>query len=244
MSTADGRPGCGGMRPTAGRALEPRSRSNVRGFLAGPQSLNTPNPMPCTLRTVRGVRRMRTATIGAATAAILLAMVPVATATHGTDSLDQRRTYEVPPVWNDLALMSSTNLGDPTGTTEDGSLDGGGVIFARDALPAAHRGDVRSVDVSIVDDQWGPEVVMGTICVEIDGDDLCGEGFEPWQWFCGSLEGFDVPAGWVEVQVYLAGPGAQFLWDECPFEPAPTGATTGGVRTDDGGVFATFGLAS
>lgn len=170
--------------------------------------------------------------------AVGIVLVPM-TAVAQTDLTELRRTYEVPPAWNDLAIMTFLQEDDPTCTTADCKVNAGGVSFDRGAFPPTDAGAADRVDVRIVDDEWGPDVVMGTICIQSNDDGVCGAGSEPWQWFCGNVS-FNMTEGWQSIEVYLAGPGAQFLWAGCPYEPAPTGATTGGVLTEEGGVYATL----
>lgn len=69
------------------------------------------------------------------------------TAVAQTDLTEIRRTYEVPPAWNDLGIMTFLQEDDPTCTTADCKLNAGGVSFARSAFPPADAQAADRVDV-------------------------------------------------------------------------------------------------
>lgn len=174
---------------------------------------------------------------------LLLTAAP-ALAGHGGDPISVQRTYEVGPIevgavtciGNPQGLTGSC---DPTGQTQDGSIDVGGAIFTADDLPDG----VDAFQATIVDDIWGPDVVSGDMCTDEDGNDVCGETDkgEVEEEFCGSSSVVSIPPvpNFDSATVFVEGPQEQTT-NGCSTTAAPTGATTGGVLNPNGGIFITF----
>lgn len=168
-------------------------------------------------------------------------MTPAALAGHGAAPVTMHRTYELGPtffVWSCPPGDAGLDC-DPTGQTQDDSIDLGGVqIFAED-VPVG----VDTVQASVVDDVWGAGVVAGFLCTEENGDNICGdtEAGEVQQNFCGQSEVMDIPPApnWEKVDVFVSFPVWQV--EHCDPTAAPTGATSGGVANPAAGIFITFG---
>lgn len=178
-----------------------------------------------------------------AMAAMLVALgVPSAAAGHGGEPVTSHRTYE----WGQTEVIAincatgSSTLGtgcDPTGQTQDGSIDIAGIIWTPDELPDG----VDSVQTAIVDDVFGSGVISGDACTDENGNNVCGETEEGEveTEFCGSSATFDIPPApnWDAFVVFLEGVLEQNLNGCTP----DAYATTGGVLNPNGGVFTTFG---
>lgn len=164
---------------------------------------------------------------------ILVIGIAVATPTvwagHGGDPVTIHRTYE------QGTTFVGTHQDDPTGLTQDGTLDIGMTVVIPDELPPG----IDSVETFIVDDTFGPGVVAGSFCVYVDDDTMCGEedDGEPNEIFCGSSPTLSLPSGWWRIDVWVHGPfhQAQFC------DPTQGFATSGGVLNANGGIFLTFG---
>lgn len=176
-----------------------------------------------------------------------LMTAPLALAGHGGAAISVHRTYEFGPAGDFQAnncVTGNEDLGtgcDPTGQTQDGSIDYGGLIVTPDNPQVVDGMD--STQASIVDDVFGAEQVGGAICTDENGDGTaCDEDAgEVNGQFCGSSPVFEVPAApnFDAVVVFINGPMFQFF-QGCDMTVAPT-STTGGVLNPNGGVFFTFG---
>lgn len=171
--------------------------------------------------------------------ALALVTAPAALAGHGGDPVSIHATYELGPtffVWS--CPPGDAGLGcDPTGQTQDGSIDLGGVqIFAED-VP---RG-VDSVQAAVVDDVFGPGSVAGFLCTEEDGNNVCGETDkgEAAQVFCGSSSTLSIPPApnWEKTDVFVS----YYGWELTDCDLADGFATSGGVLNPNAGIFVTFG---
>lgn len=197
-----------------------------------------------TPRSLHGADRMERHHIRlllAAGATLALLAAPSASAGHGGDPVTLRATYEVGPlpgVWTCIpgSLLDGC---DPTGLSQDGSIDAGGARWFPDEVPEG----VDVVQASIVDDVWGANVIAANLFTCAGGNAICGdeEQGEVSVIFCGTSPPVDIPAApaWEQVGVFLG--YAVWQYTVCDFTDAPTGATTGGVLDPAGGIFVTFG---
>lgn len=183
----------------------------------------------------------------AATAVALLlavALAPLAAGGHGGTPVTLRATYETarPNAWP-VGLVWACPTGyllglagqeadcDPTGQTQDGSIDLGGAVFVNDD-PGGPLADTTRLRLAVVDDVFGAGVVAATFCI----DGVCDEETENQGTFCGDSGVIEVPDGWSDVVVWVWGPTGQAL--HCDIQEA-LGGTSGGVLTEDGGIFLT-----
>lgn len=171
--------------------------------------------------------------------AFLVVAVPL---TANAETITRHRTYEATLTgFFGVECAPGYVLGiddcDPTDRTDDGSIDVGAVRIPADGALAG----ATEVQVSIVDDVWGPDAVAGYVCA-LGTDDFysnCGEQQSGYDTFCGKSEPVSPHTGEIgEVWVYVLGPRYQALF--CDPAGAPTGGTSGGVLTDDGGIYAGF----
>lgn len=169
-------------------------------------------------------------------ASLLLVAVP-AQAGHGDAPLTVHQTYEEAH-HNQGGFFLVFREDDPTGQTQDGTLDlGGTAFFPEDVEPG-----VDSLQASIVDDIYGAGTVVGWICSDENGDNLCDPADEEISsFFCGQSQVVSIPPSpdWHFVIVGVGGPLSQALL--CDPSQAPLGGTSGGVLNPNGGIFGTFG---
>lgn len=173
-----------------------------------------------------------------------LMTAPVALAGHDGAAITVHRTYEFGPTGDRYAgncMTGNEDLGtscDPTGQTQDNSIDHGAVIVGPGDVPEG----VDAAQAAIVDDVWGAGVVGGAICTDEDGDSTyCeeDEGEVNGQ-FCGQSDTVSFPPApnWDGVAIWINGIIFQTL-QGCDLTAAPF-STTGGVLNPNGGVFYTF----
>lgn len=168
----------------------------------------------------------------------LVLAAPTALAGHGGDPITIHRTYEVGFTYAGVHCVPgyATVDCDPTGQTQDGSIDASVVWYEKAAgdLPAG----VDAVQASVIDDIFGPGIIGGHICTDEggDGNDICGEAHETNEAFCGQSSVVDIPRIWQAVGVFLGGPVRQTL--SC--DPTQGIATSGGVLNPAGGVYLIF----
>lgn len=183
---------------------------------------------------LRKVRPMRKTLIGFGIA-ILLLTVPLAAADH---DLSAHRTYEFGPPGDYIIIQCVTGneqLGtdcDPTGTTQDGSIDLGGAIFSGEELAG-----FTTVEASIVDDVFGSGTVGFWLCAHIEGSGACDDPGELMGQFCGSSGAQTLPDGYDSFTVFVNGAIFQAL--DCDATQAPT-STSGGLLDPSGGIFLSF----
>lgn len=187
-----------------------------------------------------------------AAAVLVLMVAPFATATHSAP-ITEHRTYEtalhnygaVALAWTCPTGFVTGQVGepdcDPTGTTQDGSIDLGGFVVTRDEDDAT-MDDISAVTISIVDDVWGPGVVSGSAGTDEDDDNIAGEEDEGEARvdFCGDSAPMDVSGAhsdWVAIAGFVWGGVKQAL--DCDITAA-SGGTSGGVLDPAAGVFVTF----
>lgn len=172
------------------------------------------------------------ATIAAALVIAPILVVPPVLAGHGGDPITSHVTYEIGPTWG------YGNLEDPVGITQDNSIDTGGAKWFGDEMP---RG-VDKVQVTIIDDVWGGNVIGASVATDENGNNIYGEeeNGEVSAEFCGTSPVVDIPPApaWDAVIVFAGQPYRQYL--ACDPTAAPTGATTGGVVNPHGGIYGTF----
>lgn len=185
-----------------------------------------------------------------AAALMLVAAGPVALAQSG-DIVTRHRTYETAlnnlqpyffllncPTGYVLEEAGQEGDCDPTGQTQDGSIDVGGVAI----YPDEATENATKVRVRIVDDVWGPNAVAGYACVLTSPHQFCAQDSYPPDKtsFCGDsgweLDTFD--GDWHVLYVWVLGAVHQHYMCE-PYD-AITGGTSGGVLTEDGGIYADF----
>lgn len=184
----------------------------------------------------------------AAVAALLVAAGPVALA-QSDDVVTRHRTYETAVTNQVFGIIWTCPTGfvlgaagqdpdcDPAGQTQDGSFDLGGAIFRPDPTTA----DATGVRVRIVDDAWGGGAVAGFVCITYDDNHICPEedGWPLNEVFCGASSTLPLePGGGWSILVFVHGSSGQALY--CDPADAPTGGTSGGVLTEEGGVYADF----
>lgn len=183
-----------------------------------------------------------------AVAVALLAVGATPAALAQTDGVvTVRRTYEVAahnvavpwlgwtcPTGHLLEQAGEEPDCDPTDQTQDGSIDLGGALFESGPRTA----DATSVRISIVDDAFGGGVVAGHVCVDHDQDNVCGYGYDQSVIFCGDSPDLRLRGGPWTIAVFVGGGVRAELWG-CDVTEAPA-ATSGGLLTEDGGVYADF----
>lgn len=182
--------------------------------------------------------------LAALAVAVLVAGVP---AVAGAETVTRHRTYETavtngfPGGW--LLVDCAPGYGpasddcDPSGATEDGSVDVGGVV-----IPADGTADgATEVQVRIVDDVWGAGAVAGYVCALGFAHDSCAEQQSGFELFCGESSPVSPHTGEIkEVHVTVLGTWWQVV--ACDPAMAPTGGTSGGVINPAAGIYAEFGV--
>lgn len=171
-------------------------------------------------------------------------------------------TYEVGPGSNlEYSYGGNDRQGsEPTGLTQDGSINYMGCQWEfPDSKPsgADYRtweggpqvsGEYSQVQTTIVDDIWGPGVVGGISCMDVDVDYVCGDPDkgELGATFCGTSpifasqtdtngNGHDDLGG--RFLTILSGVAFQSF--DCPGDPEKFGIS-GGVLNPNAGIFLTF----
>lgn len=203
---------------------------------------------------------MRTTGTVLATGLLILSFgVGLAGADHG--QITDQCTYEVGAVGD---MSTYTYDPDPTGLTEDGTLNWGGCVWwFPDADPGGESvldpivqprpvdGEHAVLQVAIVDDVFASQL-GGRICSDADHDFMCGEDDEGEinDRFCGGsspvfvsdddADGDGHPDFGFSVGVFVNGPLNQNLY--CGATTTnPVGATTGGVLDPAGGIYLHLG---
>lgn len=153
------------------------------------------------------------------------------------------QTYEVGPTYGAFRCYATVDVEqdvnpnedcDPTGLTQDDSIDTGGAIF----LPDEVAPGATSLQASIVDDVFGSDTTAGYLCTDQNDNNVCGETDqgEVRELFCGASPVVPIPTPdkWDAAVVFASYPGWMVTQGCDGF------GTTGGVLDPAGGIYATF----
>lgn len=182
-----------------------------------------------------------------------------AVGSHSPTATD-RCTYEIAATGD---FWENTMHPDPTGLTNDGTLNWGGCLWAfPDTDPGGSNvwdnieqgrvveGEFSTLQISIIDDVFGNSV-GGLACNDVNHDYVCGteEDGEFSTTFCGQSDVFESETSYggdpahadfgYAVAVFVNGPERQ-VTAGCDVTAAPIGGTSGGYLNPAGGLFLAF----